>query len=301
MSQPTMHADEWPIDEELVRRLLAGQFPEWAELPLAPVPSAGTDNALYRLGGDLCVRIPRIPSASEQLAKEQAWLPVVAARVALDVPRQIAVGGPAGGFPWTWSILRWLDGDQADPSVLADQPGSAERLAGFVADLQSIDARNGPTPGRHNASRGVPLAARDPITRKGIAAMDGLIDGELASRVWDDALAAPRWDRPGRWIHGDLHPANVLAQQGRISAVIDFGCLGVGDPACDLLAAWAVFDADGRDHFRAALDVDHATWRRGRGWALSFGAMVYPHYRTTNPTLAELAAAAITQSLLDAP
>ncbi|MDJ0960202.1 MAG: aminoglycoside phosphotransferase family protein [Acidimicrobiia bacterium] len=309
MSQPRMHADEWAIDAGLVRRLLGGQFPHWAELPLEPVASAGTDNALYRLGADLCVRLPRIPSASEQLAKEQAWLPVVAGRVPLDVPEQLAVGGPAEGFPWSWSVVRWLDGDQADPVRLTDQRGSAEALAAFIRHLQALDASDGPEPGRHNASRGVPLARRDKRTREGVVSMAGLLDAEyeghiwdadLAMYIWDTAIEAPMWDRPGRWIHGDLHPGNVLATNGRISGVIDFGCLGVGDPAYDVAAAWTLFDRTGRDHFRTALDVDDATWRRAHGWALSFGVMVFPYYRQTNPGLVEIGLHTIAQALADA-
>lgn len=295
-----MHADEWPIDRPLVERLVAGQFPQWADLSLTPVASAGTDNALFRLGDDLSVRVPRIPSAAEQLAKEQTWLPTIAGRVTLDVPEQLAVGAPADEFPWTWSVLRWLDGDIADPDLLTDQPGSAERLAAFITELQAIDSVGGPAPGKHNASRGIPLADRDHITRRGIAAMDGLIDTELATRVWDRALAGSEWERAGVWIHGDLHPANVLCRDGRISGVIDFGCLGVGDPAYDVSAAWTLFGPAGRERFRAALDVDEATWRRAHGWAVSFGVMVFPYYRDTNPGLVEIARFTVAQALADA-
>ena len=183
--------------------------------------------------------------------------------------------------------------------VLADPRGSATALAGFISELQAIDASAGPLPGRHNASRGVPLVARDRITRDGIAAMEGLIDTHLATIVWEDALSAPVWDQPAVWIHGDLHPANVLHRNGRIEGVIDFGCLGVGDPAYDVSAAWTLFDPAGREHVRDVLDVDAATWRRARGWALSFGVMVFPYYRDTNPGLVEIAHFTITQALAD--
>jgi aminoglycoside phosphotransferase (APT) family kinase protein len=295
-----MHADEWLIDDELVRRLLAMQFPKWVDLPRTPVASAGTDNALFRLGDDLCLRIPRIPSAAEQLAKEQAWLPVLQGRFAIDIPDQVAVGEPTDGFPWTWSILRWLDGDTAEPTRLTDQHGSVQRLAGFIVELQTIDSSDGPAPGSHNAWRGAPLEKRDTITRKGISAMAGLLDVDLALRVWDDAIAAPGWQGPGTWLHGDLHPANVLCRHGRISAVIDFGCLGVGDPAYDLLAAWTLFDATGREQLRASLSCDDATWARALGWALSFGVMVFPYYRDTNPGLVRIARSTIDQVLADA-
>jgi aminoglycoside phosphotransferase (APT) family kinase protein len=293
MPAARMHADEVPIDAALVRRLIAAQFPQWADLPITPVPSAGTDNAIYRLGDGLAVRLPRIHSATAQIDKEAAWLPVLAPHLPLDVPVPLAVGVPGEGYPWRWSICRWLDGVNATLDQLADPVAAAITLAEFITALQAIDAGDGPPPGAHNFHRGVPLIRRDASTRAAIASLDGLIDTAAALAAWESALRAPAWDRPPVWIHGDLQAGNLLARQGRLSAVIDFGGLGVGDPACDLMVAWNLFPPDAREAFRAALAVDDAAWTRGRGWALSFGVIALPYYQHTNPGLAGIARQAI--------
>jgi aminoglycoside phosphotransferase (APT) family kinase protein len=280
-----MHADEVPIDETLVRRLLAAQFPAWADLPLARVPSAGTDNALFRLGEELFVRLPRIAWAVGQVAKEQHWLPRLARDLPLPVPTPLAAGLPGEGYPWPWSVYTWLPGEPVTPKALGHSHHAAADLAAFIAALHQIDPAGGPTPGEGNSGRGVPLADRDTRVRAAIAELGGLIDPAAVTAEWEAALAAPVWDRPGVWIHGDLAPSNLLATGGRISAVIDFGCLGVGDPACDLLVAWNFLTRETRQTFRRALSVDDATWQRGRGWALSVALIAYPYYLHTNPTL----------------
>lgn len=272
-----MHADELDIDVALVGRLIAGQFPEWVGLRLEPVRPAGTDNALYRLGSDLVVRLPRKSSSVAPLEKERRWLPKLAPLVPLAVPVPLAKGVPAEGYPWEWSVYRWLEGETATRESL-DDPGRAARdLALFVGALQRVDPTDGPQPGEHNFFRGAPLAARDAATRTAIAALRGALDADAVTRAWEAALAAPEWDRPPVWIHGDLDVRNLLLHEGRLSAVLDFGCLGVGDPACDVMVAWKVLPADTRDLFRAELSVDEATWARSRGWALyqSLTALAY--------------------------
>lgn len=299
MTTGKMHADEVETSAALVRRLLAAQFPRWAHLPITPVPSAGTDNALYRLGDDMVVRLPRIHWAVGQVDKEQRWLPRLAPLLPLDIPVPLAAGAPGAGYPWRWSVYRWLDGENATLDRLADPGQAAADLAGFVAALQRIDATGGPPPGDHNSWRGVPLARRDAATRAAIAALRGILDTDAATTAWEAALAAPAWGGPPVWLHGDLQAGNLLARDGRLSAVIDFGCLGVGDPACDLLPAWSLFTAETRPVFRAALAVDDATWARGRGWALSFGLIALPYYWDTNPGLAAIARHAIAEALAE--
>lgn len=294
-----MHHDEVEIGDALVARLLAAQFPSWAGLSLERHASAGTDNAIYRLGGDLAVRLPRIHWATGQVDKEHRWLPALAPFLPLAIPTPVARGEPGEGYPWRWAVHRWLEGENATPERLADPRQAAADLARFVAALQRIEATDGPPPGPHNASRGVPLASRDRQTRAAIAALDGLLDTGAATAAWEAALRAPAWQGPPVWLHGDLQSGNLLAQQGRLSAVIDFGCLGVGDPACDVMAAWTFFSAEARDVFRAGLPVDEATWARGRGWALSFGLIALPYYRDTNPGLAGIARHAIDEVLAD--
>ena len=299
MPASKMHEDELGTDVELVGRLVAAQFPAWADLPLTPVPSAGTDNALYRLGEDLTVRLPRIYWATGQVEKEQTWLPRLAPHLPLAIPVPLAKGRPGEGYPWHWSVYQWLDGETVTRERLPDLGRAATDLAHFVAALQRIDPGGGPPPDQFNAFRGVPLATRDARTREAIASLHGELDAVLAAAAWDADLAAPVWAGPPVWIHGDLAPGNLLATQGRLSAVIDFGCLAVGDPACDLIVAWNLLTAETRPIFRAALGVDDAAWARGRGWALSIGLIALPYYRSTNPVLAASSRHTISEVLAD--
>jgi aminoglycoside phosphotransferase (APT) family kinase protein len=275
---PKMHADELDIDGALVGRLIAAQFPEWADLPLVPVRPAGTDNALYRLGADMVVRLPRIPGSVARLEKEHRWLPRLAALLPLAVPVPLAKGQPAEGFPWEWSVYRWLEGETATRERIRDPGQAAKDLALFVSALQRVDPAEGPPPGEHNSFRGEPLAARDAATRFSIESLQSSIEVEAVTATWEAALEADEWHGAPVWIHGDLDLRNLLVERGRLSAVLDFGCLGVGDPACDVMVAWKVLPADARDVFGAELSVDDATWARARGWALSQALGVLSYY-----------------------
>jgi aminoglycoside phosphotransferase (APT) family kinase protein len=281
-----MHADEVDTDASLARRLLEAQFPQWAGLPIQPVPSGGTDNTLYRLGDRMVVRLPRHERTAGTLAQEHRWLPKLAPLLPLAVPTPLARGMPMQGYPWAWSIYEWLEGQTAYVEPIADLVALATDLAQFVAALQRIDANGGPPPSKHNAFRGVPLATRDESTRASIAALGSTIDAEAATAAWEASLRAPEWQHAPVWIHGDLDARNVLAVKGRLAAVIDWGCLGVGDPACDVAVAWKLLSAHTRDVFRTALSVDDATWSRSRGWVLSqaVGALSY-YTLETNPEL----------------
>ena len=294
-----MHADEVHTDVPLVKRLLRAQFPQWAQFDIKPVVSAGTDNAIYRLGENMAVRLPRIAWAAPQPEKEHRWLARLAPHLPLAIPAPLGVGSPAEGFPWHWSVCPWLDGEEVTIERMADPHECATALARFVAALHRIDPIGGPLAGSHNFGRGVPLAQRDAATRAAIASLHGDIDVVAVTAAWEAALATPAWDGPPVWIHGDLQPGNLLAVGGRLTAVIDFGALGVGDPACDLMVAWNLFSPETRDTFRATLSVDDATWARGRGWALSVGLVALPYYKESNPTLAEIARRAIDQVLAD--
>jgi aminoglycoside phosphotransferase (APT) family kinase protein len=282
-----------------VERLLATQFRQWADLSIRPVDSAGTDNALYRMGDDMVVRLPRIHWAVGQVGKEHRWLPRLAPFLPLAIPVPLAKGEPDKGYPWFWSVYRWLEGENATIESIADPRQAATDLALFLTALQRLDSTGGPPPGPHNSSRGVPLVKRDAHTRAAIAALDGLLDTGAVTVAWEAALHAPAWRGPPVWVHGDLQSGNLLARRGRLSGIIDFGCLGVGDPACDVMAAWTFLSAETRDAFRAVLEVDDATWARGRGWALSFGLIALPYYRSTNPILAGIARRAIDEALFD--
>jgi aminoglycoside phosphotransferase (APT) family kinase protein len=293
-----MHAGEVDVGARLVRRLLAAQFPQWADLPLEQVDHAGTDNAIYRLGEDMSVRLPRIHWATGQAEKEQRWLPRLAPHLPLAVPIPLAIGMPGEGYPWRWSVSPWLEGEEATGDRIADLRQAATDLARFLAALQRIDPTGGPLAADHNL-RGAPLAMRDSATREAIAALDGVIDTGAATTAWEAALQAPQWDRASVWFHGDVLAGNLLVDRGRLSAVIDFGGLGVGDPACDLMSAWSLFSGDSRDVFRSATAVDDATWARARGCALSQALLALPYYLETNPVIVARSRHAIEEILAD--
>jgi aminoglycoside phosphotransferase (APT) family kinase protein len=289
-----MHADEIHTDPDLAARLVAGQFPHWAHLAIQRVASAGTDNALYRLGDDLVVRLPRIHWAVESVDKEHRWLPRLAPHLPIAIPCPLAKGTPALGYPWHWSIYRWLDGDNPTLDHHGDSRQLAVDLASFLGALQRIDPTGAPP-----AGRGAPLATRDGPTRAAIDALRSEVDGAAVTTAWEAAVEAPPWAYPPRWVHGDLSPGNLLLVRQRLGAVIDFSLTGLGDPACDLSIAWNLLPESVRDLFRTTLEIDDATWARGRGWALSIALIQLPYYRDTNLTLAASARHVIREVLTD--
>jgi aminoglycoside phosphotransferase (APT) family kinase protein len=299
MSTGKMHADELYIDSSLVARLLTAQFPDWADLPIEPLHAAGTDHTIYRLGSAMTVRLPRTRAAAGQVEKEERWLRQIAPFLPLTIPFPMAKGMPGEGYPWNWAVYRWLEGETVPIGSLADPGHAATTLAEFVAALHQIDLAGGPPAGPNNSFRGVPLARRDPPTRAAIAQLHATLDADAATAAWEEALNAPAWNGPAVWLHGDLLPGNLLAKRGRLIAVIDFGCLGLGDPACDVMVAWTYLSAGTREAFRATLSVDDATWARGRGWALSFGLIALPYYVDSNPALSAIARHAIDEVLAD--
>lgn len=294
-----LHADEFDIDAALVRRLLATQLPGWAHLPLSRIASSGTDNVLFRLGTDLVVRLPRVPGAAAQIVKGGRWLPVLAPLLPVAIPEPVALGAPDGGYPAPWAVLRWVPGRDALTATPADPHTLARDLGRFVAALQRIELPDAPLPADDAYGRGVPLDRRDAAVRHAIAQLqDEPFDRGLLHHAWHSAVNAPAWSGAPVWFHGDLLPGNVITASGRLQAVIDF-VLGVGDPACDTMAAWTVVPRSTRDLFRAELQVDDATWARGRGWALSVALIALPYYRDTNPTIAALSRRIIGEVLAD--
>lgn len=285
-----MHAGERDIDAALVRRLLEGQLPEWAPLPIRRVPSSGTDNALYRLGDELVVRLPRIDWAVAGVQRELEWLPRLAPHLPVAVPVQVAVGVPGEGYPVRWGVYRWLDGEPPEEGTSA----LARDLAAFVAALQRVDATGAP-PGGH---RGGPLHVRDADTRAALARLDAEIDVAAAADAWEAALDAPPWQREPVWLHGDILAGNLLVRGGRLAAVIDWGVACAGDPAFDYVIAWSLL-APVRDEFRAAAGVDDATWARARGLALSQALIALPYYLHTTPPIVARSRRVIAEVLAD--
>ncbi|MFF4120019.1 aminoglycoside phosphotransferase family protein [Streptomyces sp. NPDC001714] len=280
-----MHPGTHPIDDDLVRRLIAGQFPQWAGLAVQRVPSPGTVNAMFRLGDELAVRLPLVRGGADDVSRERTWLPRLAPLLPMPVPEVLGAGDPAEGYPWPWSVCRWLAGENPEAGALSEPVPLAEDLAAFVAAMRGVTLPGGP-----QAHRGGPVASLDAQTRSAIEELRGIpqedVDCVAVTTVWEEALEAPGWDGPPVWLHADLMPGNLLVDGGRLTSVIDFGCLGVGDPACDLFPAWNLFPADAREVFHEALGVDDATWIRGRGRTLSQALIALPYYRGTNPAMA---------------
>ena len=289
-----MHDAEVDIDAGLVGRLVAAQFPELADLPIRAVRSTGTVNAIYRLGDRLCARLPRVREWAQDLDKEWHWLPKLAPRLSLSVPEPVGMGRPGSSYPFSWAIYGWIDGQPFADELVDDERRAARDLARFVAELRRIDPVAGaPRGGRR------PLRELDAVTRAAIGSARGVIDSDAATAAWEHALRAPAWTGTPVWIHSDLLRPNVLVLDGRVCAVIDFGGVGVSDPAADVIAAWSVFGRAGRGVFRAVLEVDDGTWERARGFALHQAALIVPYYGETNPGFAASARRTIEEVLAD--
>jgi aminoglycoside phosphotransferase (APT) family kinase protein len=286
------------IDAALVRRLIATQFPRWKDLAIRPVDFGGWDNRTFRLGDGMTVRLPSAAAYSLQVEKEHRWLPRLAPQLPLPIPVPLAMGVPAENYPWHWSVYRWIEGETATRERIASLSRFAADLAEFLAALQRIDASGGPAPGQHNFFRGGPLNVYDGEARQAIAVLDGKIDTDAASAVWEAALAAT-WHGAPVWFHGDVSWGNLLVRQGRLSAVIDFGTSGVGDPACDLAIAWTLFKGKSRKAFRAGLAADEAMWARGRGWTLWKALITAAGHIDVNPVEVEKSRYVIDEVLAD--
>ena len=267
------------IDTALVRQLIAGQFPQWASLPVTPVEPGGHDNRTFRLGDTMSVRLPSAGGYAAQVEKEQRWLPELASRLPLPIPTPLGLGQPTPEFPWPWSVYGWLEGESATTAPIADLPKFAADLGQFLSVLHTLEG--GPAPGPHSAFRGGSLTVYDAQTRQALEQLRGEVES-AAERVWNAALSA-RWTASPVWFHGDVSAGNLLTRHGRLSAVIDFGCAGVGDPACDLTIAWTLFAGESREVFREALPADADTWARARGWALWKALITLAEYLHSKP------------------
>jgi aminoglycoside phosphotransferase (APT) family kinase protein len=301
LSSRKVDGDQVDIDTPLVRELVAAQFPQWAALPLEPVDSSGLVNAVYRLGADLSVRLPLRPSVTDEVRREQAKLAALAPFLPVAIPSVEAIGSPTGAYPCEWSVHRWLTGANPSPDALADPRRLATDLAAFVDAFRWIDLPDRPPayPGERRTRAS--MVSMESSTRKAIGELDGLIDTRAALASWEESLAAP-YDGREVWVYSDLKPNNLLVSaEGRLTAVIDFETCGVGDPACDLFPAWCLLPGCVRDEFRAALDVDDATWLRGRGRVLSQALGYLREHRATHPALVNYARHAIGEVLAASP
>ncbi|WP_420595773.1 aminoglycoside phosphotransferase family protein [Deinococcus sp.] len=288
------------ITAALVDQLIAGQFPQWASLPVTPVEPGGHDNRTFRLGDTMSVRLPSGGGYVPQVEKEQRWLPHLASRLPLPIPVPLAQGLPSADYPWPWSVYRWLEGENAESAHIADLPQLATDLGAFLSVLHRLEDAGGPAPGPDNFFRGGPLAVYDAEAQQAIEQLRSEVDSAAAKQVWNAALSATR-TVPPVWFHGDVSAANLLTRRGRLSAVIDFGCAGVGDPACDLTIAWTMFAGESREVFRTALPADADTWARARGWALWKALISLAEYRHTDALKAQAARRVVAEVLNDHP
>ncbi|MET8549457.1 aminoglycoside phosphotransferase family protein [Micromonospora zamorensis] len=285
-----MHADQLDVSAEVVSALVAEQFPEWRALPVCPLPSTGTVNALFRLGAEIVVRFPLQPTADPELRaellREQEHARLLGPHLPVAVPEPLGLGEPGGGYPGPWTAYRWIPGVPIHPGRFGDLDAFARDLPGVVTALHAIDTGGRAWPG---FGRGRPLAAQDADVRSALASSGQLTDTARLAEVWERCRAIPRYQVADVWIHADLMPGNLLVRDGRLAAVIDFETAGVGDPAVDLMPAWNLFDVGSRETYRRALGVDDATWERGRGWALAQAINALPYYVETNLVMAAIA------------
>ncbi len=293
-----MHNDAYHIDESIVRKLVNAQFGNWSHLTLRRIDSTGTDNAIFRLGDELCIRLPLIPSASEKLSKELACLPFLPA-LPLEIPRLMGSGNATEDYHSRWAVHQWIDGNNVQAEGLNDMHEAAESLANFICILHSSDASMIPSCGQHNNFRGCPLAKRDKLTRQAISNLSDIYDAASLQAFWENALTIPTWTNDSVPIHGDIHAGNLLMKNGEITAVLDFGLMGFGDPAVDLIVNWSLLPKGARERFRDILKTDDDTWFRGRSWAFSTALIALSYYHLSNRFMTAMSKHVISEVLED--
>lgn len=288
---PKMHANEITVDEPRVRSLLRRQCPAWAELPITPVNSYGTDHALFRLGDKYVVRLPRIEwetgSAAAKIDKEFRWLPLLSTALSVPISAPVFKGVADANYPFPWLIATWLPGAPPAAENNDEYHSLAIDLAEFLNQFHRLTLPGGPS-----SRRGISLRDKrlDADTRQAIQQLANEIDTSRVTALWDELSATPTWEQAPVWVHGDFLPGNVLVENNRLTAVLDFTDVGMGDPACDLIIAWALFNPTSRQIFKSRLQhLDDATWERSRGWALSIALIMLPYYQSSNPYLTQLA------------
>ena len=294
MSVKRICVDEINIDIKLVKNLLSQQFSAWKNLNLELIKPEGTDNVMYRLGDDKVVRLPRRQISSLNVEKEINILPILKPHVSISIPEVLAVGKADERYPFSWLICSQLEGKNLDDKNKVDLHQAAIDLGHFVRSMQNIDSKNGII-----CKRGESISSRDHEVRRAIALSDQFFDTTLLTKLWSNVLQAPVWKGDPVWIHGDLHPGNLLVKNSKISAIVDFGLSGIGDPAVDLMVAWTLLTKETREIFRSIVRPDDATWERARGWALFLGVLGCYYYVESNPAFAAIAKKSVDEVVID--
>ncbi|WP_445479755.1 aminoglycoside phosphotransferase family protein [Lysinibacillus irui] len=274
------------INVELVQNLIKEQFPEWSNLEIKPVKNSGHDNRTFHLGENMSVRLPSAEGYVPQVEKEHKWLPVLSKHLSLPISIPLAKGKPSKDYPYPWSIYKWLEGETVARENIVDLNQFAKDLGGFLVELQSIDASEGPSAGIHNFYRGGDLAVYDEQSKNAIENNKKFFNEYLLKEIWELSLDS-KWVGEPVWLHGDVAPGNILVKDGKLYAIIDFGILGVGDPSCDAAMAWTFFDDNSRKVFKTALKMDEGTWNRARGWALWKALITYDGNKNSNKIIAD--------------
>ncbi|OBZ16455.1 aminoglycoside phosphotransferase family protein [Bacillus sp. FJAT-26390] len=274
------------ISADLVVRLIKEQFPQWSDLEIKPVKASGHDNRTFHLGEHMSVRLPSAAHYVPQVEKEQLWLPILSKKLSIPISTPLAKGKPNEEYPYPWSINKWLEGETLTKGNIDGLDQFAKELGTFLIALQSIDASAGPLAGKHNFYRGGAIAVYDEESRIAIANHADTFNEQLLKEIWELALDS-KWALEPVWVHGDIAPGNILINEGKLCAVIDFGILGVGDPSCDAAMAWTFFDDNSRRIFKDVLNMDEETWNRARGWALWKALITYDAHKHTNHAIAE--------------
>jgi aminoglycoside phosphotransferase (APT) family kinase protein len=241
-----------------VRDLVAAQFPHWKILDVVPAPHQGNDNRTFRLGDELSVRLPSAEAYAAGVMKEDRVLPLLSGKVSVALPDIVATGQPSDQFPLPWSVRRWLPGETLERASWVDREQVAEQLGGFLVDLRRAPAAGGTACGRHSFFRGCHPSVYSDEVQQALDLLGETIDRKASEKIWAEAVRSA-WSHDPVWFHGDLAGGNILVQDQTVSAVIDFGTCGVGDPACDLVIAWTFMDQE-RECFRRATQLDDDTW-----------------------------------------
>lgn len=288
------NAEQLYVSLSLAKALVTSQFPKWSKLDIWPIPSSGTDNTIFRLGENMCLRFPKFMRTEINLKKEYIWLPRLTP-LPLQIPKPLAMGIPEMDYPCNWCILSWIDGNTAATNHFFDDHRAAKVIGEFINALQLVDTDGGPKSGPHNNHRGVPLIERNQLTREAILKLNAEFEESNLLGLWEETLEVPPWNKAPVWLHGDIHSDNMLTNSGHLNAVIDFGLSGVGDPACDLMVGWTQFNPKTRNSFRKSIRVDDTTWDRGKGWALSWAVIALAHYNRSNSFFANMSRITINQ------
>lgn len=276
------------ITVDLAKKLIFEQFPQWSHLEIKPVKNSGHDNRTFHLGDDLTIRLPSGKEYEPQIQKEAKWLPVLAQHLSLPITAPVAKGKPTPEYPLAWSINRWLVGETVTHTNVDLQKFAIE-LARFLKELEAINAENGPQAGAHNFYRGGDLAVYIEEFEQALTQLPAGPQRNHYQDIWTTALAT-KWEKKTVWVHGDIAVGNLLVNDGHLSGVIDFGILGTGDPACDLVMAWTFFDSKSRKAFKEEMGLDDTTWQRGKGWAL-WKALITPDDAVSKKVLVDMLAA----------